>query len=155
MTITERLEAIEQIKVLKARYFRFVDTKQWNALEALFTPDASLEIAEARAQPFTPRELTDLLRDHYQHCVTVHHGHMPEIDFDGPDRATGIWAMEDRRVFQTEDPSAPFALAIGSGHYHENYAHTPEGWRIASLRLTRLRLDIEPLAQPPGGQVIA
>jgi hypothetical protein len=35
----------------------------------------------------------------------------------------------------------------GLGHYHETYVRTPGGWRIASLRLTRLRLDIEPL--PP------
>lgn len=145
MTILERLDATEQIKSLKARYLRFVDTKQWDDFEALFTPDAPLEIAEARLDPFTPRELTDLLRTHYGLCVTVHHGHMPEIDFDGPDDARGIWAMEDQRVFTADDPNAPFALALGAGHYHETYRRSADGWRIASLRLTRLRLVVEPL----------
>ncbi len=149
MTIIERLDAIEQIKSLKARYFRFVDTKQWDAFEVLFTPDASLEITEARPEPFTPRELTELLRAHYRHCVTVHHGHMPEIDFDGPDAARGIWAMEDQRFFTPDDPSAPFASAVGAGHYRETYRRTLDGWRIASLHLTRLRLDVVPI-QPTG-----
>jgi len=145
MKVLERLDAIERIKALKARYFRFVDTKQWDAFETLFTPDAPLEIAEARPKAFTPVELSDLLRAHYGRCVTVHHGHTPEIDLDGPDSARGIWAMEDQRFFEADDPTAPFASAFGAGHYHETYVRTSEGWRIASLRLTRLRLDIRPL----------
>lgn len=143
MTIEERLDAIEQIKALKARYLRYVDTKQWDAFQELFTSDAPLEIAEARPEPFTPADLTELLRAHYGQCVTVHHGHMPEIDLHGPDTATGIWAMEDKRFFEASDPSAPFASALGAGHYHETYVRTPQGWRIASLRLTRLYLDIQ------------
>ena len=145
MTEIERVDAIEQIRLLKARYFRFVDTKAWDAFEALFTPDARLSIAEARPEPFTPRELTDLLRAHYGRCVTVHHGYMPEIEVEEPDRAAGIWAMDDQRYFTADDPSAPFASAVGSGHYHETYVRTAAGWRIASLRLTRLRLEMQPL----------
>lgn len=152
MTIVDRLDAIEQIKILKARYLRFVDTKQWDAFEALFTPNAVLEIAEARPEPFDPLELTDLLRAHYARCVTVHHGHMPEIEVHGPDSASAIWAMEDQRFFEADDPSAQWASAIGAGHYHETYVATSDGWRIASLRLTRLRLVFEPT---PGAQVIA
>lgn len=149
MTIAEQLHAIEQIKSLKARYLRFVDTKQWDAFEALFTPDAKLEITEARAEPFTSHELSGLLRAHYGRCVTVHHGHTPEIELNGPDNASGVWAMEDQRFFAADDPSAPFASALGAGHYHETYVRTPEGWLIASLRLSRLRLVIEPLATNP------
>lgn len=152
MTIVERLDAIEQVKTLKARYLRFVDTKQWDAFEALFTTDAVLEIAEARLEPFSPLELTDLLRAHYTRCVTVHHGHMPEIEVHGPHSASAVWAMEDQRFFEADDPSAAWASAIGAGHYHETYVGTPDGWRIASLRLTRLRLEFQPL---PRDQVIA
>ena len=35
-----RLLAIEEIKQLKARYFRFLDTKDWAGLTTVFTPDA-------------------------------------------------------------------------------------------------------------------
>ncbi|MBW8754754.1 MAG: nuclear transport factor 2 family protein, partial [Sphingomonadales bacterium] len=32
----ERLEAIEAIRSLKARYFRLMDTKQWDELRGVF-----------------------------------------------------------------------------------------------------------------------
>lgn len=38
----DALEAVENIKKLKARYFRFVDEKKHDELAALFTPDAEL-----------------------------------------------------------------------------------------------------------------
>jgi len=41
----ERLVAIEEIKTLKARYFRFVDTKQWDDLRACFTAGIGSELS--------------------------------------------------------------------------------------------------------------
>jgi hypothetical protein len=41
MTIFERFEAIEEIKLLKARRDRFVDTKDWDALES---PDVVADV---------------------------------------------------------------------------------------------------------------
>jgi 3-phenylpropionate/cinnamic acid dioxygenase small subunit len=35
------LEDVEQIKELKARYFRFFDTKQWDRWRGLFTDDCT------------------------------------------------------------------------------------------------------------------
>ncbi len=44
------LLAIEEIKALKARYFRCMDTKDWDGFAALFTIDASLDVSgEMRA----------------------------------------------------------------------------------------------------------
>ena len=40
MDAVERLAAIEDIRRLKARYFRCVDEKDWAQLAALFAPDA-------------------------------------------------------------------------------------------------------------------
>jgi hypothetical protein len=37
-----RLEALEQIRVLKARYCRYVDTKDWSEFARLFTDQAVL-----------------------------------------------------------------------------------------------------------------
>ena len=39
MTEIEALAAIEQIKQLKARYIRFMDTKDWAGYESVFAPD--------------------------------------------------------------------------------------------------------------------
>ena len=41
MATLEELDAIEQIKQLKARYFRCMDTKDWDGFQAVFAPDAS------------------------------------------------------------------------------------------------------------------
>jgi hypothetical protein len=43
----ERLVAIEDIKQLKARYFRLMDQKNWDGFEKLFTPDVVFDLREA------------------------------------------------------------------------------------------------------------
>ena len=48
----------------------------------------------------------------------------------------GIWAMQD--VVQIDT----FVLR-GFGHYHEEYARTPEGWKIKRSTLTRTNVDTE------------
>ncbi len=140
-----RLLAIEEIKQLKARYFRCMDTGRWDELASVFARDAHLD-----ADGFTAdgRDgiiafLEPVLRD----ARTVHHGHMPEITITSPTTAHEIWAMFDYVEFVSSGPSdaAPRGL-FGYGHYEEDYVVEDGAGRIANLRLTRLRVD--PL---PGG----
>ena len=72
--------------------------------------------------------------------TTVHHGHMPEITLTSDTTATGIWAMEDKLWWPE---GSPITHLHGYGHYHETYEKGPDGWRIKTLKLTRLRVDIE------------
>ena len=72
---------------------------------------------------------------------TTHHGHMPEIEFTSDTTAEGIWAMEDMLRWPK---GAPIREMHGYGHYRETYVKLPEGWRIKSLKLTRLRVDVSP-----------
>ena len=44
LTEIERLTAIEEIKQLKARYFRCMDTKDWAGLQAVFSDDAEFDM---------------------------------------------------------------------------------------------------------------
>ncbi|MBX3509885.1 MAG: nuclear transport factor 2 family protein [Hyphomonadaceae bacterium] len=137
-----RLEDIEAIKQLKARYFRTLDTKQWAAWRAVFTDDAAFD--GTRRSFNGPDEFCALTSAWLQDAITVHHGHMPEIVFTGPDTARGIWAMFDIVQFPAPTPgSGPYAGNgfIGYGHYEEEYRKISEGWRISLLRLTRLRVD--------------
>ena len=130
-----RLADLEAIKQLKARYFRLMDTKQWEAFGDVFTDDCAMENGPVDAPVVRGREeIVAYVRGSIEHVVTVHHGHMPEITFTGDDTASGIWAMYD----QLRGPS--FELD-GWGHYHEEYRRCADGrWRIASTRLTRLRV---------------
>ncbi len=83
--------------------------------------------------------------------ISVHHCHMPEIELLDDTRARGIWAMED--YVEWTDGAAP-AEAPGSkgfrgyGHYEEEYRVEAGVWKICFLRLTRLRIDEVPVAQP-------
>jgi len=136
---------IEAIKQLKARYFRFMDTKDWDGLASVFTADVEIDMTgEGGGVTTTVEEYLPFLRGNIEHVVTVHHGHMPEIEVTSGTSAKGIWAMEDHLRWPE---GAPLAALHGFGHYHETYRKTPDGWRIASMRLTRLRRDLD---VPPG-----
>ena len=130
-------EEIEHIKKLKARYFRLIDTKQWDAWGELFTEDVSVVCqgphpdirCEGRA------DLVARVRKALAKAVTVHHGHMPEIELTSPTTATGIWAMFDI----VQSPQLNFK---GYGHYEEEYVKQASTWRIKNLLLTRLHCDV-------------
>ncbi|WP_163549529.1 nuclear transport factor 2 family protein [Candidatus Frankia nodulisporulans] len=88
----ERLIALEDIKLLKAQRDRFVDTKDWGALETLHAPDHRSENGDY--PPWTTAaEMIKNVRVIMERLRTAHHSHTPEITFDSPVRARGIWAM--------------------------------------------------------------
>jgi uncharacterized protein (TIGR02246 family) len=133
---------LEAIKQLKARYFRCMDTKDWEGFAEVFTPEAELDVTEdagADAGRVKGREqIVAGIQQVIGAARTVHHGHMPEIKLTGPDRAEGIWAMYDYVEFASE----PQPVGIrGYGHYHETYEKSDGQWRIARMRLSRLRRD--------------
>jgi SnoaL-like domain len=142
----ERLLAIEDIKQLKARYFRCMDTKDWEGLAQVFSPDAVLDhtAAEAKHPVHGAQDIANFIRDGILHVRTVHHGHMPEIAIDSPTTAHGTWAMEDM-LWWPED--GPLRHMHGYGHYHEEYVKLDGEWKIRLNQLTRLRVDVD----VPGG----
>jgi uncharacterized protein (TIGR02246 family) len=125
---------IEAIKSLKARYFRAMDCKDWDELSNCFTEDLVADFREAPGMLAQGREnymsqLTEILKE----ASTIHHGHMPEIEVIDKNNATGIWAMEDI-------VKMPGLSMQGWGHYHETYRRELGVWKIARIKLTRLRL---------------
>jgi hypothetical protein len=147
MEPVERLMATEEIKQLKARYFRCMDTKDWAGFERVFAPDAVMDMSgEMRDQTTrggTTRgaaEIAAMVRTVVGPVVTVHHGHMPEIEVTSPTTARGVWAMEDKLRWPE---GSPVRAMHGYGHYHETYERTQEGWRIKTITLTRLRVDTD------------
>jgi hypothetical protein len=162
LTEAQQLLEIEKIKQLKARYFRCMDKKDWAGFRKVFTDDAVVDTTEA----FTPTDHTgaplslggppppppnpDLLTTDIDKFVpelsqilgeasTVHHGHMPEIELTSPTTAKGVWSMEDMLRWPYTDPPRTMH---GYGHYEETYERQADGWRIKSLKLTRLRVDM-------------
>jgi hypothetical protein len=147
----ETLLAIEDIKQLKARYFRCLDTKDWAGLAEVFAEDAWFDARHSRrdarggddpGEAAFPRGRDNILafiRSRVSAMVTVHHGHMPEITILSEDTASGIIAMEDRNRWLKD---GQIHELNGFGHYHETYSRIDGRWRIQTSRLTRLRVDI-------------
>ena len=124
---------------LKARYCRLMDTKQWDAWRGLFTEDYELDVSDGTGLPVIKgREAAlDRVLASIRHAVTAHQVHAPEIRIDGDD-AHGIWAMQDRVIF-------PNGTSLtGYGHYHDRFRRQTGEWRIAALKLTRLRVELVP-----------
>ena len=144
MDVAEQLLAIEEIKQLKARYFRSMDTKDWEGFAGVFAPNAVLDVTgETGTDEGIVRGnelIAEYVRGHVDPVTTVHHGHMPEIDITSSTEATGIWSMEDMLRWPE---GGPMRTLHGYGHYHETYEKLDGEWRIKTMKLTRLRRDVD------------
>ena len=144
MDAYRHLVELEAIKRLKARYFRCLDTKDWEGWLGVFTEDATLAfdlaVSSGGGDGATAPKLqgkkaiADFVVRNLTKAQTVHQGHCPEIDFLSETEARGIWAMED--IVDHGDN-----VVHGFGHYHETYRKVGGDWRIASVHLTRIRLS--------------
>ena len=131
MTVLERLEALEEIKLLKARRDRFVDTKDWEALEALHVPEHRSDNGDY--EPWTSAaEMIANVREIMKDLRTAHHSHTPEITFDSPTTASGIWAMTGISLWNQGEDEHWF---VAAGHYFETYEKRHGPWLFTSRRL--------------------
>jgi len=131
-----RLTAIEEIRRLKARYFWAVDMKKWDMFADLFTEDLQIDFAESTTKPQTRDEFVRSAAKHFEGAISVHHGHIPEIEIIDDTHARGIWPMFD--LVETPEDS-PYVSHAGYGHYIEEYRKEDGRWKIARTRLTRIK----------------
>jgi len=143
VTDIEKLLAIEEIKQLKARYLRYVDTKNWEGFKSVFAPAAQFDISDdVPGCILSGREkIAQAVSVPLAGCVSVHHGHCPEIDVTSNTTASGIWAMEDMLRWPA-DSAYPNRTLHGYGHYVETYEKIGGQWHIKSMKLKRLRVDL-------------
>lgn len=131
----------EELRRLKARYCRYVDTKQWDAWRAIFTED--VEFAGLSAPFKSLDEFISVQRERLAEAVSVHHCHTAELEITGATTASGIWAMCDYVEYPWHSERRGF---VGYGFYNEEYRLEDDAWKIARLRMERLRID--PLVGP-------
>lgn len=146
----DRLIALEDIRRLKAEYFRCVDEKDWDALARVFTPDCEWDMRES-VEPHNPdlllhdakisiKSTADVLHG----VKTAHFGYMPRIDVLSDTEATGVWSMEDTLWASAKSPVLPQGRTHGWGHYHDRYVKKDGRWQIAATRLTRVAVEFDP-----------
>jgi hypothetical protein len=138
----DRLEAIEEIRDLKARYFRLMDTRQWEALRDVFTADMQVVTPDGKVWMEGGDAYADSLKFGLENAVSCHQGLTGEIAVIDAENARGIWAMQDVITWTDRHPREGWKAILGRGHYHETYRREGGAWRIATLMLTRLSLDI-------------
>ena len=138
------MDALEEIKQLKARYFRTLDTKDWEGMRAVFADDLVMDTSSSGGGVVEGADkfmafLSQVLAD----VVSVHHGHMPEIELTSPTTARGIWAMNDLLRW-------PNGRELrGYGHYHETYALIDGRWKIIVPGARRGEIELFDLSRDP------
>ncbi len=144
----QQLSDLEDIRTLKHRYFRGIDTADAALLSGLFTDDVSVDYrgGNYRAR-FTGRDnmLEFLANAFHSGALAMHHGHMPEIRLTGDSTAEGIWYLEDIFI-NTEAGTHTFGTAI----YKDRYRRTGDSWKIAHTeydRVIEVILPLDPAAQ--------
>lgn len=149
MTATERLLALEEIKALKARYFRGVDSKDAAVLRAVFADGAETDFrsesptGDPAFHQFDPDAFVRNTLFVLEGVDTMHLGFMPEIEFLSDDEAQARWPMSDRLWLRPDAPARlPFRTLEGWGCYHDRYRREATGWKIVSTRLQRAKVIV-------------
>jgi hypothetical protein len=124
----QRLSDIEEIKRLRAAYFRCLDTANIEELAGLLTEDFSCLClggdyeykAESKSEFLTMTE-----DSFHQEIVTQHNGHGPEIDLIDDERATGVVYFHDQVYhFRSKE------FLMGTGIYRDRYRKVDGRWLI-------------------------
>lgn len=131
LTGIEKLKALEEIQVLKARRDRAADTKDWRLYESLHAPDHRSENGDYGTW-FSAAEMIANVSKSMANLTTMHHSHSPEIEFDSPFKARGIWAMTGLSIWQQGQEQHWFRAF---GHYFESYEKRDGRWLFTSRRL--------------------
>lgn len=135
------MDDIEEIKKLKARYFRALDAKDWDIYAGVFSEDCTVDLTRAGGEVYHGRDEFSAYGRSLSIVQSVHHGHMPEIELTGPHSATGVWSLEDYNLWEDGTQNH------GWGHYLERYIKREGRWYIYKMALSYLRLETE-CAQP-------
>ncbi len=152
MTDSERLAAIEDIKQLKARYWRGVDSSDGALVRAILAPDCELDYIGCCTDPSSGQDFMPAMnvvlkgRDSWisdafakAGIITVHQGYQNEITVSDRSQASGIWVFADRFFLP---PGGAFTRLTGYGHYHDTYTRADDGWKLQTTRITRLWVEV-------------
>lgn len=128
-----RLEAIEAIKQLKARYFEHCDRNyESEAITALFARDGGFE-----AGKFGSHQGRDQVRAFFstisgQLVFAAHFGMNPIIDVEDADHATGRWRLLEPTATPVDGKKEAFWLV---GAYDDRYIRVGGVWLFQWMKL--------------------
>ena len=152
MNDVERVSAVQEIKQLKAKYFRGVDTADGELVRSILAEDCVLDMMGCCTDPATGRDLFPAMnvvmrgRDSWisdglsrYGIVSAHQGHNVEVEFTGETTANVIWSMTDRLWFP---PGEEFSLLTGYGYYHDTCEKVDGSWKLKTSTIKRIRVEV-------------
>ncbi len=131
------LEDLEEIKQLKYKYQRCLDTKDWDGLAETFTEDATTSYSDGQYNLKGVDEIMDFLQSsplgEDKIFIGVHHVHHPEIKITGETTATGIWAMYNYMANKKQKTGLRIL-----GYYRDDYVKINGQWKISFTGYDRI-----------------
>jgi len=130
----QRLIDIEDIRQLKHKYFATTDAKDFTALRALYTDDATFGAGGLDSPEAFIKFLSSPERATRK---TKHHGHNALITFTSATEAEGVWDYEAWTWQMRADGTLEEkAVRHNWGQYLDSYRKTPAGWRMTRMNGT-------------------
>ncbi|MFY9678921.1 nuclear transport factor 2 family protein [Glutamicibacter protophormiae] len=132
------LEAIEEIKALKHRYWRACDGKDPQGFRDCFIqrgavidygPMGAFDDVEPMAEIFTQVALAKVDGKHV--IFDMHHGMHPDITLLSPTTARGRWTLRFRQVNLLEGTEY-----LKTGEYDDEYVLVDGQWKMSACRFT-------------------
>lgn len=145
MTLDD-LIAIEEIKQLKARYMRSIDTADNAELAKLFTDDVTAHYVGGSYDIKFEGKATMLefqANGFHSQVGAVHNVHHPEITITGPTTADGIWYLTDW-FHNIRDKQTTWGTAL----YRDKYRKENGVWKICHTGYHRVFEIVEPVKEP-------
>jgi ketosteroid isomerase-like protein len=126
MTLDEISDRLE-IQELMVEYCYAIDTRDWDALDEVFTPDAVIDYTEMVGVKGTLPEIKAFLAQSMQVLrATQHIISTTKLKIEG-DRAYGKTICTNPMVLQPDG----HVMVVGLW-YRDEFVRTPKGWRISS-----------------------
>ncbi|HTV94972.1 MAG TPA: nuclear transport factor 2 family protein [Steroidobacteraceae bacterium] len=122
-----RLEDLEAIRRLKARYLNACDQQDPDSAKSCFA-EGEVLIDMGHVGVFRDREaFAALYRSAgcHPHILDTHHGANPEIEHLDDTHAKGLWSLDYRNI-NTRDKTVTLASLI----YHDEYEKIDGRWKI-------------------------
>jgi SnoaL-like domain len=146
MMTGDDLVEMEQVKRVKYRYLRAMDTGDFELLGTLFTEDVTARFVggsydvtvEGRAK------LLEYLAASANADVVINHNcHHPEIDLTGPATAEGLWYLQDWYYNRVQKRTVR-----GAAFYRDRYAKQGGKWKISHTGYERVWEVVEDNVPP-------
>lgn len=139
------LVEIEQIKQLKYRYFRALDTNAWETFGECLSDDCTARYGDGEYSFNGRKAIVDFMSGNMSAdtFLSMHNGHHPEISIsrDGKS-ATGTWYLQDMILDLANN-----VRLYGTGIYNDKYVKSDGEWRISYTGYARIFECVEPLGE--------